>query len=509
MPGESFILDCNCDSLPGTTAPDTTQYVVSLNNLVGQVTLAGTGATAISSTGNTITIGLTADAGLGSVTSVGLTSSNSNLTVAGSPITTNGSITLNLAGNLSSISAAVMAADTMLYATGAATFTTTTLTSFGRSLIDDATAAAARTTLGAVIGTDVQAWNADLDAFVTNASWSGSALTLAGALTVTGATTLSSSLDVATTATIGGTLDVTSVLTAGLFSGDGSGLGSLNASGITSGTLLATRGGTGIVSYAVGDLLYALTTTSLAKLADVSAGSYLRSGGVSTAPLWSTLKLPNASTAGDVLISDSANNITTLADVATGSVLRSGGVGVVPSYGKVTSSHVDSTIPTMAAGTNSNITAMSGLSSVTSDVDFTGIVGIIGTLTDSLAGAGTSGQVLTSTGSAILWSNDPNLNSVTINTRLSCEATTTAGGTTGDQTINKLAGSVNFAAGASSLVVTNSLVASTDYIFCTVLTNDTTALIKNVVASSGAFTIRLNAAATAETKVAFLVIRPS
>lgn len=53
------------------------------------------------------------------------------------------------------------------------------------------------------------------------------------------------------------------------------------------GTLSATRGGTGIGSYAVGDLLYADTTTTLARLADVAVGSLLVPGGVGVAPSWS------------------------------------------------------------------------------------------------------------------------------------------------------------------------------------------------------------------------------
>jgi hypothetical protein len=50
--------------------------------------------------------------------------------------------------------------------------------------------------------------------------------------------------------------------------------------------LAATSGGTGQSSYAIGDLLYANTTTTLAKLADVATGNVLRSGGVGVAPAW-------------------------------------------------------------------------------------------------------------------------------------------------------------------------------------------------------------------------------
>lgn len=48
--------------------------------------------------------------------------------------------------------------------------------------------------------------------------------------------------------------------------------------------IAALYGGTGFGSYAVGDLLYANTTTSLAKLADIAAGNVLLSGGVGVAP---------------------------------------------------------------------------------------------------------------------------------------------------------------------------------------------------------------------------------
>jgi hypothetical protein len=94
----------------------------------------------------------------------------------------------------------------------------------------------------------------------------------------------------------------------------------------------ATHGGTGFSSYTIGDLLYASGTTTLAKLADVAAGSFLRSGGAATAPAWSTLVLPNAATQGDLLIATATNTVGALADVAVGQVLVSGGVGVVPAW---------------------------------------------------------------------------------------------------------------------------------------------------------------------------------
>lgn len=83
--------------------------------------------------------------------------------------------------------------------------------------------------------------------------------------------------------------------------------------------------------------------------------------------------------------------------------------------------------------------------------------------------------------------------------------TVTAGGTTGAQTINKVTGSVNFAAAATSLVVTNSYVTTSSIIIATVATNDTTMKSVAVVAAAGSFTIYANAAATAETRVNFIV----
>lgn len=142
---------------------------------------------------------------------------------------------------------------------------------------------------------------------------------------------------------------------------------------VTTGTWSATaiaadKGGTGQTSYAVGDLLYANTTSTLARLADVATGNALISGGVGVAPSWGkigltthisgTLAAGNGGTGqstyavGDILYADTTSSLARLADVATGNVLISGGVGVAPTWGKVgLTTHVSGTLPVGSGGT--------------------------------------------------------------------------------------------------------------------------------------------------------------
>jgi microcystin-dependent protein len=145
------------------------------------------------------------------------------------------------------------------------------------------------------------------------------------------------------------------------------------------GTLDADNGGTGQTTYAVGDILYASTTSALSRLADVATGNALISGGVGVAPSWGKIgltthvsgTLPAANggtgiasyTVGDIIYASGATTLAALADVATGNVLISGGVGVAPAWGKVgLTTHVSGTLPVANGGTG--VTTSTGTGSV-------------------------------------------------------------------------------------------------------------------------------------------------
>jgi hypothetical protein len=119
------------------------------------------------------------------------------------------------------------------------------------------------------------------------------------------------------------------------------GVGTLTAGTWNATAIGAVYGGTGLTSYAVGDLLYADTTTSLAKLADVAVGNALISGGVAAAPSWGkiglathvsgTLPVANGGTgattltANNVLLGNGASAPQFVAPGTTGNILTSDG----------------------------------------------------------------------------------------------------------------------------------------------------------------------------------------
>lgn len=94
-----------------------------------------------------------------------------------------------------------------------------------------------------------------------------------------------------------------------VISGGGGGVSSVDVSGgttglsftggpiTTSGTITAggllipANGGTGLNTYAVGDIIYATSSSALARLADVATGNVLISGGVGVAPSWGKVDL--------------------------------------------------------------------------------------------------------------------------------------------------------------------------------------------------------------------------
>jgi len=125
-----------------------------------------------------------------------------------------------------------------------------------------------------------------------------------------------------------------------------------------------------------------------------------------------------------------------------------------------------------------------------------------GTLTESLRSLGNGTlQIGTLSGTASKIGAFTSGNIATVVT-----PTITTAGTTGDRTINELAGTVNIAAAGTTVTVTNSLVTANSLVFCTLRTNDTTATVKNVVPIAGSFTINLGAAATGEVSIGFFVV---
>lgn len=134
-----------------------------------------------------------------------------------------------------------------------------------------------------------------------------------------------------------------------------------------SGILPVANGGTNIASYAVGDIIYANGATSLAKLADVAAGAVLASGGVTTAPVWQALGTGVLT----FLITPSSAN---LAAAVTG---ETGTGALVFADGPTLST------PTLGAASATSLT-------------FSSTSGIIGTITNNNAAAGSVGEYVSS-----------------------------------------------------------------------------------------------------------------
>jgi hypothetical protein len=105
----------------------------------------------------------------------------------------------------------------------------------------------------------------------------------------------------------------------------------------------ATAGGTGQTSYAVGDLIYADTTTTLAKLPDVATGNALISGGVSTAPSWGKIGL-TTHVSGVLPVANGGTNASSASITAFNNIT---GYSASGATGTTTTNLVFSTSPTI------------------------------------------------------------------------------------------------------------------------------------------------------------------
>jgi hypothetical protein len=168
----------------------------------------------------------------------------------------------------------------------------------------------------------------------------------------------------------------------------------------------ATAGGTGQTSYAVGDLLYADTTTTLAKLADVATGNALISGGIGVAPSWGkigltthisgVLPVANGGTNASTASITSFNNITGYtASGATGTTSTNLVFSTSPSIttptlvGDVTVSTGNVVIGTSGKGIDFSATPGTGTSELLADYEE-------GTFTPAMS-SGSGGPIVLST----------------------------------------------------------------------------------------------------------------
>lgn len=210
-----------------------------------------------------------------------------------------------------------------------------------------------------------------------------------GSITVTntGVTSLTSGTGISVSASTGAITVTNTGVTS--WSGGTTGLSSATSTGavIMTGTLVAVNGGTGQSAYTVGDLLFANTSTTLARLNDVPTGNVLISGGSGVAPLWGKVNLATSVTGslpavnGGTGISGTPTNGQLLIGNGTGFTLATITAGTAIS---VTNASGAITV------TNTGVTSWSGGTTGLSSPTSTGSVTITGTLIAANGGTGQS-----------------------------------------------------------------------------------------------------------------------
>jgi hypothetical protein len=246
----------------------------------------------------------------GTVTSVAVAQPTQGLTITGSPITTSGTLTFALANDLAAVEG--LTTNGMTVRTATDTWTTRTITgTAGQITVVSGDGVSGNPTLSLnTTGTAGTYASVTTDAYGRVTSGTTTQTTSTGGTGLATIGTANQILGVNTGATAleyktvtGGTaISVTPA--AGSLTINNTGVVSFSAgtTGLTpntattgaitlAGTLTAVNGGTGQTGYAIGDILYANTTTSLANLADVATGNALISGGVGVAPSWGKVGL--------------------------------------------------------------------------------------------------------------------------------------------------------------------------------------------------------------------------
>ena len=128
---------------------------------------------------------------------------------------------------------------------------------------------------------------------------------------------------------------------------------------VTTGTWNATAiaaayGGTGQTTYAVGDLLYASSTSALSRLADIATGNALISGGVGVAPAWGKVGL-TTHVSGTLPVGNGGTGVTTFG--GTNRLLYTSSTDTLSSIATANTSALvtnSSGVPAWVAGTTAN-----------------------------------------------------------------------------------------------------------------------------------------------------------